>query len=117
MNTDRLPSPLPPRAVVAIFRAPTAEHFVPTSEALWDAGVRCFEYTLTTDGALDALVELRKLLPEALVGVGTVRTVDHIRAATEAGRPVRRQPDLPARARRRRAGAADRFRSRCADPN
>ena len=85
MNTDRLASPLPPRAVVAIFRAPTAEHFVPTSEALWDAGVRCFEYTLTTDGALDALVELRKLLPEALVGVGTVRTVDHIRAATEAG--------------------------------
>jgi 2-dehydro-3-deoxyphosphogluconate aldolase / (4S)-4-hydroxy-2-oxoglutarate aldolase len=85
MNTDRLPSPLPPRAVVAIFRAPTAEHFVPASEALWDAGVRCFEYTLTTEGALDALVELRKLLPEAIVGVGTVRIVDHIRAATEAG--------------------------------
>jgi 2-dehydro-3-deoxyphosphogluconate aldolase / (4S)-4-hydroxy-2-oxoglutarate aldolase len=85
MNIDRLPSPLPPRAVVAVFRAPTAEHFVPASEALWDAGIRCFEYTLTTDGALDALVELRKLLPEALVGVGTVRTVDHIRAAREAG--------------------------------
>ena len=85
MNTDRLPSPLPPRAVVVVFRAPTAEHFVAASEVLWDAGVRCFEYTLTTDGALDALVELRKLLPEALVGVGTVRTVDHIRAATEAG--------------------------------
>lgn len=85
MNTDRLPSPLPPRAVVVVFRAPTAEHFVPASEALWDAGVRCFEYTLTTDGALDALAELRKLLPEALVGVGTVRTVDHIRAATDAG--------------------------------
>ena len=85
MNTDRLPSPLPPRAVVAVFRAPTAEHFVSASEVLWDAGVRCFEYTLTTDGALDALVGLRKLLPEAIVGVGTVRTVDHIRAATEAG--------------------------------
>jgi 2-dehydro-3-deoxyphosphogluconate aldolase/(4S)-4-hydroxy-2-oxoglutarate aldolase len=85
MNTDRLPSPLPPRAVVAVFRAPTAEHFVPSSEVLWDAGVRCFEYTLTTEGALDALVELRKLLPEAIVGVGTVRIVDHIRAATEAG--------------------------------
>jgi 2-dehydro-3-deoxyphosphogluconate aldolase / (4S)-4-hydroxy-2-oxoglutarate aldolase len=85
MNTDRLPSPLPPRAVVAIFRAPTAEHFVPASEVLWDAGVHCFEYTLTTDGALDALVELRKLLPEALVGVGTVRTIDHLRAAGDAG--------------------------------
>jgi 2-dehydro-3-deoxyphosphogluconate aldolase / (4S)-4-hydroxy-2-oxoglutarate aldolase len=85
MTTDPPPSPLPPRAVVAVFRAPTAEHFVPASEVLWDAGLRCFEYTLTTEGALDALVELRKLLPKALVGVGTVRTVDHLRAASDAG--------------------------------
>jgi len=49
------------------------------------AGVRCYEYTLTTEGALDAMVELRKVLPEALVGVGTVRTVDHLRAASDAG--------------------------------
>jgi 2-dehydro-3-deoxyphosphogluconate aldolase/(4S)-4-hydroxy-2-oxoglutarate aldolase len=70
---------------VAVFRAPTAEHFVPASEVLWEAGVRCFEYTLTTDGALDALVQLRKVLPEAIVGVGTVRTVDHLRAACDAG--------------------------------
>ena len=85
MTTAPLPSPLPQRTVVAVFRAPTADHFVPASEVLWGAGVRCFEYTLTTDGALDALVELRKVLPEALVGVGTVRTVDHLRAAGDAG--------------------------------
>jgi 2-dehydro-3-deoxyphosphogluconate aldolase/(4S)-4-hydroxy-2-oxoglutarate aldolase len=70
---------------VAVLRAPTAEHFVPASTVLWDAGIRCFEYTLTTEGALDALVELRELLPEALVGVGTVRTADHLRAASDAG--------------------------------
>jgi 2-dehydro-3-deoxyphosphogluconate aldolase/(4S)-4-hydroxy-2-oxoglutarate aldolase len=70
---------------VAVFRAPTAEHFVPASEVLWEAGIRCFEYTLTTEGAIDALVELRRVLPEALVGVGTVRTVDHLRAASDAG--------------------------------
>jgi hypothetical protein len=29
MITNRLPSPMPPRAVVAVFGAPTAEHFVP----------------------------------------------------------------------------------------
>jgi 2-dehydro-3-deoxyphosphogluconate aldolase/(4S)-4-hydroxy-2-oxoglutarate aldolase len=85
MTTNPLPSPLPPRAVVAVLRAPTGEHFVPASEVLWEAGIRCFEYTLTTEGALDALVELRKVLPEALVGVGTVRTVDHLRAASDAG--------------------------------
>jgi 2-dehydro-3-deoxyphosphogluconate aldolase / (4S)-4-hydroxy-2-oxoglutarate aldolase len=85
MSSTPLPSLLPPRAVVAVFRAPTAEHFVPASEVLWDAGVRCFEYTLTTEGALDALVELRRVFPEALVGVGTVRAVDHLRAARDAG--------------------------------
>jgi 2-dehydro-3-deoxyphosphogluconate aldolase / (4S)-4-hydroxy-2-oxoglutarate aldolase len=85
MTTCQLTSPLPPRAIVAVFRAATAEHFVPASEVLWEAGLRCFEYTLTTEGALDALVELRKVLPEALVGVGTVRTVDQLRAANDAG--------------------------------
>jgi 2-dehydro-3-deoxyphosphogluconate aldolase / (4S)-4-hydroxy-2-oxoglutarate aldolase len=85
MTTDVRPSPLPPRAVVAVFRAPTAAHFVPASQVLWDAGIRCFEYTLTTVGALHALVVLRKTLPDALVGVGTVRTADHLRAAADAG--------------------------------
>jgi 2-dehydro-3-deoxyphosphogluconate aldolase / (4S)-4-hydroxy-2-oxoglutarate aldolase len=85
MTTCQLTSPLPPGAVVAVFRAPTAEHFVPASVVLWQAGVRCFEYTLTTEGALEALVELRRVLPDAVAGIGTVRTVDHLRAANEAG--------------------------------
>jgi 2-dehydro-3-deoxyphosphogluconate aldolase / (4S)-4-hydroxy-2-oxoglutarate aldolase len=85
MTTGRIASPLPSRAVVAVFRAPTAEHYVAASKVLWGAGIRCFEYTLTTEGALDALVELRSALPEALVGVGTVRTVDHLRSAKQAG--------------------------------
>ena len=106
MTTSPLALPLPPRAVVVVFRAPTAEHFVPASEVLWDAGIRCFEYTLTTEGALDALVELRKVLPEALVGVGTVRTADHLRAASDAGAEFAVSqiflPELVAGARERR---------------
>ena len=106
MTTVPVRSPLPPRAVVAVLRAPTAEHFVPASTVLWDAGIRCFEYTLTTGGALDALVELRTLLPEALVGVGTVRTVDHLRAASDAGAEFAVSqiflPELVAGARERR---------------
>ena len=106
MTTVPVRSPLPPRAVVAVLRAPTAEHFVPASTVLWDAGIRCFEYTLTTEGALDALVELRTLLPEALVGVGTVRTVDHLRAASDAGAEFAVSqiflPELVAGARERR---------------
>ena len=79
------PLPLPPRALVAVLRAPTAERFVSASKVLWDAGVTCFEYTLTSEGALDALVEARQILPDATVGVGTVRTTEHLGVATEAG--------------------------------
>ncbi len=50
MTTNgRLASPLPPRAVVAILRAPTAQHFIAASSVLWDAGIRCFEFTLTSE--------------------------------------------------------------------
>ena len=79
------PLPLPPRALVAVLRAPTAERFVSASKVLWDAGITCFEYTLTSEGALDALVEARQILPDAAVGVGTVRTTEHLKAAAEAG--------------------------------
>jgi 2-dehydro-3-deoxyphosphogluconate aldolase / (4S)-4-hydroxy-2-oxoglutarate aldolase len=79
------PLPLPPRALVAVLRAPTAERFVSASTVLWDAGITCFEYTLTSEGALDALLEARRILPDAVVGVGTVRTTEHLGAAAEAG--------------------------------
>ena len=79
------PLPLPPRALVAVLRAPTAERFVSASQVLWDAGITCFEYTLTSEGALDALLEASQVLPDAAVGVGTVRTTEHVAAATEAG--------------------------------
>jgi 2-dehydro-3-deoxyphosphogluconate aldolase/(4S)-4-hydroxy-2-oxoglutarate aldolase len=78
-------SPLPPRAVVAILRAPTAEHFVAASSVLWDAGIRCFEFTLTSEGALEAVSAFRERQPEAVLGVGTVRTPEHLTAAQDAG--------------------------------
>ena len=81
----RRPTVLPPRAVVAIFRAPDAQHFERASHVLRDAGVTCQEYTLTTDGALDALVRTRKTLGDLVLGIGSVRTVEDLRAAADAG--------------------------------
>lgn len=78
-------SPLPSRALVAVLRAASAARFVEASRVLWSAGIGCFEYTLTTQGTLDAVAEARATLPEALVGVGTVRTVEHLRAAHARG--------------------------------
>ena len=84
-RTERPPLPLPPRAVVAVLRAPTAKHFLAACEVLRNAGITCFEFTLTTEGAVEALVETRAALPDAIVGLGTVRTAQHLEAAAQVG--------------------------------
>jgi 2-dehydro-3-deoxyphosphogluconate aldolase / (4S)-4-hydroxy-2-oxoglutarate aldolase len=76
---------LPPRAVVAIFRAPDARHFEGASQVLRDAGVTCQEYTLTSEGALNAVVRARGSLGDLVLGVGSVRTVEDLHAAADAG--------------------------------
>lgn len=81
-----LPEVLSARPVVAVLRAPTAERFVEASEVLYETGIVCVEYTLTSEGALDALVTARKRLPRDIrLGIGTVRTVAHVDDAAEAG--------------------------------
>jgi 2-dehydro-3-deoxyphosphogluconate aldolase/(4S)-4-hydroxy-2-oxoglutarate aldolase len=72
--------------VVAILRAPDASRFLAASEVLYEAGFRCLEYTLTTDGALEALRAARNALPDdVILAVGTVRTEQHVQDAIDAG--------------------------------
>ena len=53
---------------------------------LYEAGFRCLEFTLTTEGALDAVEQVRHSLPDDLVlGVGTVRTTAQVGDAITAG--------------------------------
>jgi 2-dehydro-3-deoxyphosphogluconate aldolase/(4S)-4-hydroxy-2-oxoglutarate aldolase len=84
-DTERRPLPLPSRAVVAVLRAPTAKHFRTACEVLRHEGITCFEFTLTTEGALEALAETRAAIPDAVVGLGTVRTAQHLEAAADVG--------------------------------
>ena len=85
VDPGRRSSVLPPQALVAVMRAPGAQRFVPASTVLLEAGLTVFEYTLTTAGALTALTAARDALPGAVLGVGTVRTADDLRAAADAG--------------------------------
>jgi 2-dehydro-3-deoxyphosphogluconate aldolase/(4S)-4-hydroxy-2-oxoglutarate aldolase len=72
--------------VVAILRAPDADRFAAVSRALYDAGWRAIEITLTTSGALDAIAEVRDALPhDALVGAGTVMSPAEVQAVHAAG--------------------------------
>jgi 2-dehydro-3-deoxyphosphogluconate aldolase/(4S)-4-hydroxy-2-oxoglutarate aldolase len=74
------------RKLVAVLRAPDASQFVAVSRVLYEAGIRCIEFTLTTRGATDAVRDARKALPDdALFGAGTVRTLQQVDDAVAAG--------------------------------
>jgi 2-dehydro-3-deoxyphosphogluconate aldolase/(4S)-4-hydroxy-2-oxoglutarate aldolase len=72
--------------VVAILRAAGSERFVEVGRVLYEGGVRAIEVTLTSRGALEAFGRLRAELPgDAVLGVGTVRSVEHAERAVAAG--------------------------------
>ena len=48
--------------VIAILRAPDASMFLAATEVLYQGGIRCVEFTLTTDGAIEATKEIICLL-------------------------------------------------------
>ncbi|WP_127467989.1 bifunctional 4-hydroxy-2-oxoglutarate aldolase/2-dehydro-3-deoxy-phosphogluconate aldolase [Streptomyces sp. B27] len=74
------------RGLIAILRAPTAEHFPAIADALFNAGVHAIEITLTTHGALRCIRELTAAYGrEAVIGAGTVLTADQAQTCVDAG--------------------------------
>ncbi|MED5525590.1 MAG: bifunctional 4-hydroxy-2-oxoglutarate aldolase/2-dehydro-3-deoxy-phosphogluconate aldolase [Pseudomonadota bacterium] len=61
------------------------EHAVPLAKALVAGGIRVLEVTLRTDCALDAIAQIAKDVPDALVGAGTVLNGEDYEAAIAAG--------------------------------
>jgi 2-dehydro-3-deoxyphosphogluconate aldolase/(4S)-4-hydroxy-2-oxoglutarate aldolase len=81
--------------VVAILRAADAGRFLEVGRVLYEAGVRAVELTLTSSGALEAFARLREELPsDALLGVGTVRSVGDAQRSVEAGATYLIAPDF-----------------------
>lgn len=71
-------------AVVVIDRA---EDAVPLANALLEGGINVMELTLRTDAAIPALREIRRHVPEMVVGVGTIirpKQVPLVRSADAA---------------------------------
>jgi 2-dehydro-3-deoxyphosphogluconate aldolase / (4S)-4-hydroxy-2-oxoglutarate aldolase len=83
--------------VVAILRAANGARFLEVGRVLYEGGVRAIEVTLTSEGALEAFGQLREELPgDALLGVGTVRSVGDAELAVEAGATYLVAPDFRA---------------------
>ena len=90
MNIDSL---LNQRLVcVAVIDQP--DDAVPLTEALLAGGLNCIEVTFRTAGAAEAIARIRKNLPNAIVGAGTLLTADQVKQAMAAGAQFGVSPGL-----------------------
>jgi 2-dehydro-3-deoxyphosphogluconate aldolase/(4S)-4-hydroxy-2-oxoglutarate aldolase len=58
---------------------------VPLAEALVAGGLKALEITLRTPAALGAIRAMADAVPDAVVGVGTLRSADDVAASVDAG--------------------------------
>jgi 2-dehydro-3-deoxyphosphogluconate aldolase/(4S)-4-hydroxy-2-oxoglutarate aldolase len=71
--------------LLAIIRADSAVGLTDAARALAAGGVTAMEITLNTPGALGAIADVRRALPDMLCGAGTILMPDDAVAAVEAG--------------------------------
>lgn len=72
------------------------EHAAPLAEALVAGGLKALEVTLRTPVALDAIRAMSDAAPDAVVGVGTLRSAQDVRDAVAAGARFGVSPGLSA---------------------
>lgn len=71
--------------VVPVIVIERIEDAVPLARALIAGGVKVLEVTLRTTCAIEAIKKIIKEVPEAIVGAGTVTSVEQLKQVTEAG--------------------------------
>ncbi|MBD2870941.1 bifunctional 4-hydroxy-2-oxoglutarate aldolase/2-dehydro-3-deoxy-phosphogluconate aldolase [Paenibacillus arenilitoris] len=72
--------------MVIIYRGVQAEDCLQMTKALAEAGIRHFEVTMNSPGAIDAIRLLAELAGDGVrIGAGTVLTAEQVREVSEAG--------------------------------
>jgi 2-dehydro-3-deoxyphosphogluconate aldolase/(4S)-4-hydroxy-2-oxoglutarate aldolase len=69
-------------------------HAVPLAQALVAGGLPVLEVTLRTDAGLAAIAAMRRAVPDAIVGVGTLSTPAQIKSSRDAGAQFGVSPGL-----------------------
>jgi 2-dehydro-3-deoxyphosphogluconate aldolase / (4S)-4-hydroxy-2-oxoglutarate aldolase len=80
--------------VIPVLTIEAVEHAVPLAEALTSGGLRVLEVTLRTPACLPAIEAMRKAVPHAVVGVGTLTRPHEFIAAAAAGAQFGVSPGL-----------------------
>lgn len=71
--------------VVAGFSVDDAADAVPIAEALLAGGIDAIELTLRTDAGIEAIRQISGIVPDILLGVGTILRPEQVIAVKEAG--------------------------------
>ena len=71
--------------VMPVLVIPEISMAAPLAEALASGGLTVFEITLRTECALDAMIAMKKAVPHALIGAGTVTNTRRMSDAKEYG--------------------------------
>ena len=82
--------------VIPVITIEKLEHAVPLARALCAGGLRVLEVTLRTPAGLPAIEAMRKSVPEAVVGVGTLARPEDFAMADSAGAQFGVSPGLTA---------------------
>jgi 2-dehydro-3-deoxyphosphogluconate aldolase / (4S)-4-hydroxy-2-oxoglutarate aldolase len=71
--------------VIPVLTVDSIDHAAPMGAALVAGGLKALEVTLRTPAGLDAIREMSRACPEAVVGAGTVLNAEALDRAVEAG--------------------------------
>lgn len=71
--------------IVPVIRIDDLDDAAPLAKALYEGGLPVAEVTFRTALAKDAMILMKKEVPDMLLGAGTVLTTDQVDAAIEAG--------------------------------
>ena len=82
LSVEDLPALGPVIPVIVLHQR---EHAVPLARALVAGGVHVLEVTLRTPVALDAIADIARDVPEAIVGAGTLRAAADVVRVRDAG--------------------------------
>jgi 2-dehydro-3-deoxyphosphogluconate aldolase/(4S)-4-hydroxy-2-oxoglutarate aldolase len=82
--------------VIPVLAIDKIEQAVPLAQALVAGGLRVLEITLRTEVALAAIEQMIRSVPEAIIGAGTIRTIDDLARVEQAGVRFAVSPGLTA---------------------
>jgi 2-dehydro-3-deoxyphosphogluconate aldolase / (4S)-4-hydroxy-2-oxoglutarate aldolase len=82
---ERLAAILAKNWLIPVIAIEEASAAVPLAQALVAGGVTALEVTLRTAAASEAIRQIVREVPQAIVGVGTIRSADDVRHAVDLG--------------------------------